>query len=233
MTYQLHEHADAAAAAQAQAEAVAAALQQALAAKGRAVLAVSGGKSPIAFFEALSQIDLDWANVGITLVDERIVPTTHADSNTGLVGQYLLKNKAAAATWIPMIAEGADEAALADSEQVVAFALQHYEQPDVLVLGMGGDGHTASLFPQAPQLDKGLDTANPVPLLHTTPVTASHERISMTLAAIEQTPTVLLAIAGADKKAVFDQAAAAVSKDFPVSFILHSAKVVCHVHYTR
>ena len=132
-----------------------------------------------------------------------------------------------------MIAEGADEAALADSEQVVAFALQHYEQPDVLVLGMGGDGHTASLFPQAPQLDKGLDTANPVPLLHTTPVTASHERISMTLAAIEQTPTVLLAIAGADKKAVFDQAAAAVSKAFPVSFILHSAKVVCHVHYTR
>ena len=72
MTYQLHEHADAAAAAQAQAEAVAAALQQALAAKGRAVLAVSGGKSPIAFFEALSQIDLDWANVGITLVDFKV-----------------------------------------------------------------------------------------------------------------------------------------------------------------
>lgn len=62
---------------EAQAEAVAEALQQALAAKGRAVLAVSGGKSPIAF-EALSQIDLDWANIGITLVDERIVPTTHA-----------------------------------------------------------------------------------------------------------------------------------------------------------
>ena len=233
MSTQWYPHENAAASAAALADAVAETLQDALDKKGQAVLAVSGGRSPIAFFDALSQKDLNWKNIGITLVDERIVPTDHADSNTGLVGQYLLKNKAAAATWIPMIAEGADEAALADSEQVVAFALQHYEQPDVLVLGMGGDGHTASLFPQAPQLDKGLDTANPVPLLHTTPVTASHERISMTLAAIEQTPTVLLAIAGADKKAVFDQAAAAVSKAFPVSFILHSAKVVCHVHYTR
>ncbi|MDO4249314.1 MAG: 6-phosphogluconolactonase [Neisseria sp.] len=233
MTYQLHEHSDAAVAAQAQAEAVASALKQALAEKGRAVLAVSGGKSPIAFFEALSQFDLDWKNVGITLVDERIVPVNHADSNTGLVHQYLLKNKAAAAGWIPVIAEDADEAALADSEQAVAFALQHYQQPDVLVLGMGGDGHTASLFPQAPQLDKGLDLSNEVPLLHTTPVTAPHERISMTLAAIEKTPTVLLAIAGADKKEVFDQAAATVDKKFPVSFVLNSEKVACHVHYTR
>ena len=64
--------------------AVAAALQTALNEKGHAVLAVSGGRSPIAFFEALSQKDLNWQNVGITLVDERIVPTTHADSNNRL-----------------------------------------------------------------------------------------------------------------------------------------------------
>lgn len=233
MSYQLHEHANAQEAAQAQAQTVAAALKDALAKKGRAVLAVSGGKSPIAFFEALSQTDLNWADVAVTLVDERIVPTDHADSNTGLVRQYLLKNKAAAAEWLPMIEDGAGEAELADSGQAVRFALQHFRQPDVLVLGMGGDGHTASLFPQAPQLDKGLDTAYGEPLLHTTPVTAPHERISMTLAAIEKTPVVLLAIAGQDKKAVFDRAAAAPAKAFPVSFILNSAKVNCHVHYTR
>lgn len=233
MTYQLYTHADAGGAAQALAEAVAAALKDAITQRGKAVLAVSGGKSPIAFFEALSQIDLDWAKVGITLVDERIVPTTHADSNTGLVRKYLLQNQAAKAAWIPMIEEGADEATLADSDKAVGFALQHFEQPDVLVLGMGGDGHTASLFPQAPQLDKGLDAGNDVPLLHTTPVTAPHERISMTLPAIENTAAVFLAIAGAEKKAVFDQAAGAADKALPVSFVLNSKKVVCHVHYTN
>ena len=74
--------------------------------KGSAVLAVSGGRSPIPFFQALSQKDLDWQKVGITLVDERIVPTTHADSNTALAHEYLLQNKAAAATWIPVVEAG-------------------------------------------------------------------------------------------------------------------------------
>lgn len=233
MTYQLHEHSDAAVAAQAQAEAVASALKQALAEKGRAVLAVSGGKSPIAFFEALSQFDLDWKNIGITLVDERIVPVNHADSNTGLVHQYLLKNKAVAAGWIPVIAEDADEAALADSEQAVAFALQHYQQPDVLVLGMGGDGHTASLFPQAPQLPDAINLENNLTLIHTTPVTAPHERVSMTLDAILNTLNVFLAIQGADKKAVFDKAAEEPTTEYPISLILNNERVDCHVFYTN
>lgn len=233
MTYRLYEHTDAASSSDALAQAVAETLKTTLAGKGRAVLAVSGGKSPIAFFEALSQIDLDWQNVAVTLVDERIVPTDHADSNTGLVRRYLLKNKAASAAWLPMIEEGKDEAALTDSQSAVGFALEHFRQPDVLVLGMGGDGHTASIFPLAPQLDKAVSPDEGALLVHTTPVTAPHERISMTLAAIEKTPAVFLAIAGQDKKAVFDQAAAGPSKALPVSLILNSPKVTCHVHYTR
>ena len=133
------EQENAATAAQALADAVAAALQAALNEKGHAVLAVSGGRSPIAFFEALSKKDLNWQNVGITLVDERIVPTTHADSNTGLVREYLLKNNAAVATWIPVVEDGKSETEL-QPEVVVAYALKHYKQPDVLVLGMGSDG---------------------------------------------------------------------------------------------
>ena len=232
MAYRWHQHENAAAAAEALAAAAAAALKQTLQHKGRAVLAVSGGRSPIAFFKALSQQDLDWANVAVTLADERIVPTDHTDSNTALVREYLLKNQAAAADWIPVVEDGANGAALAP-EAVLQTALQHYRQPDVLVLGMGGDGHTASLFPQAPQLDEGLDMHHSAPLLHTTPVTAPHERISMTLAAIAQTPAVFLAIQGAEKKAVFERAAAAVSKDFPTSYVLNSEKVNCHVHYSN
>lgn len=232
MAYRWHQYKNTAAASEALADAVASALQGALSEKGRAVLAVSGGRSPIAFFEALSQKDLDWANVGITLVDERMVPTGHSDSNTGLVHEYLLQNQAAAAQWIPVVEAGKTAEEL-QPEAVVQTALKHYRQPDVLVLGMGGDGHTASLFPQAPQLDKGLDSNNNTPLLHTTPVTAPHERVSMTLAAIAQTPAVFLAIGGAEKKAVFDQAAAAPDKTYPVSYVLNHEKVNCHVFYAE
>ena len=233
MTYQWQEYADAASAAQALAESVADALQHTLTKQAHAVLAVSGGRSPIAFFEALSQIELDWAKVGITLVDERIVPVQHADSNTNLVRQYLLQNKAAVATWLPMIDPQADEAALADTQQAVAFALTHYRQPDVLVLGMGNDGHTASLFPQAPQFADGVSPNYPAALLHTTPMTAPHERISMTLAAIEQTAFVYLAIGGAEKQTVFQQAAASINPQLPISYVLNSEKVVCHVYFAH
>ncbi|WP_416192167.1 6-phosphogluconolactonase [Neisseria sp. CCUG12390] len=227
-----HEYENAAVAARAQADAVAIELQNALNEKGSAVLAVSGGRSPIAFFEALSKKDLDWANVSIGLVDERIVPTDHADSNTRLVREHLLQNKAAAARWIPMVEDGKTEIEL-QPQAVVDDALKQYKHPDVLVLGMGGDGHTASLFPQAPQLEEAINLENNLPLIHTTPVTAPHERISMTLNAVLNTLNVFLAIQGAEKKAVFDKAAEAPTTEYPISLILNNERVDCHVFYTN
>lgn len=231
MTAQFTQTQSPAASAQALAQAVAQNLRDTLATQPRATLAVSGGKSPIAFFQALSQQDLDWARVNITLVDERIVPTTHADSNTGLVRQYLLQNRAAAATWLPVVDDDADEGSLKNSAAAVEFALRHYTQPDVLVLGMGGDGHTASIFPQAPQFADAVRANYPQPLLHTSPIAAPYERISMTLAAIVATPHVYLAIAGADKRRVYDAAAQAQSAQYPISYVLHSQKVNAHVFY--
>lgn len=213
------------------AQAVAQNLRDTLAKQDRATLAVSGGKSPIAFFQALNQADLDWARINITLVDERVVPTHHADSNTGLVRQYLLQNQAIAATWLPVIDDSADESSLKNIAQAIDFALQHYTQPDVLILGMGGDGHTASIFPHAPQFADAVRADYPQPLLHTTPVTAPHERISMTLAAIEATPHVYLAIAGVEKLAVYRQAEQAVTQQFPISYVLNSDKVNANVFY--
>ena len=231
MSITFTQTANAAASAQALADAVAQNLRDTLAQQERATLAVSGGKSPITFFQALNQQDLDWARVNITLVDERILPTTHADSNTNLVRQYLLQNRAAAAQWLPLISDDADEGSLKNNAAAVEFALQHYTQPDVLVLGMGGDGHTASIFPQAPQFADAVRADYPQPLLHTTPITAPYERISMTLAAIEATPYVYLAIAGADKRRVYDAAAQAQSAQYPISYVLHSQKVNAHVFY--
>ena len=231
MSITFTQTANAAASAQALADAVAQNLRDTLATQPRVTLAVSGGKSPIAFFQALSQQDLDWARVNITLVDERIVPTTHADSNTNLVRQYLLQNRAAAAQWLPLISDDADEGSLKNSAAAVEFALQHYTHPDVLVLGMGGDGHTASIFPQAPQFADAVRADYPQPLLHITPITAPYERISMTLAAIEATPHVYLAIAGAEKRRVYDAAAQAQTAQYPISYVLHSQKVNAHVFY--
>lgn len=227
-----HEYGNAADAAQSLADAVAVSLQDALDEKGGAVLAVSGGRSPIAFFNALSQKDLDWGKVGVTLVDERVVPTTHDDSNTGLVRRYLLQNKAAAAAWIPLVEDGKTETEL-HPDAVADYALKHYKQPDVLVLGMGNDGHTASIFPKAPQFQTAIDSSADVPLVHTTPVTAPHERISMTLDAIAHTGHVFLAIQGEEKKAVFDQAAQGENREYPISLVLNRQGVNCHVFYAE
>ena len=231
MSIEWHIQPDVTASAQALADAVAEALQQTLAQKNQAVLAVSGGRSPIAFFQALSSKALDWHKISVTLLDERIVPIQHQDSNSELVQHYLLQNQAADATWLPLIDAQADAVELMDVQKAVNYALQNYRQPDVLVLGMGGDGHTASLFPEAPQLDLALDTNYTPPLLHITPITAPHERISMTLAVIEQTSRVFLAIAGAEKKAVLEQALAGMSKTHPISYVLHSEKMVTHVYF--
>ena len=123
------------------------------------------------------------------------------------------------------------EGSLKTPADAVAFALRHYVQPDVLVLGMGGDGHTASIFPQAPQFADTVRPDYPQPLLHTSPITAPHERISMTLAAIVATPHVYLAIAGAEKRRVYDAAAQAQTAQYPISYVLHSQKVNAHVFY--
>ena len=100
---------DAAAQAQGLAQAVAALLRHHINSQDYAVLAVSGGRSPIAVFEALSQIELPWHKVTITLVDERWVPAHHADSNGALVRRHLLQHHAALAQWQPLVAENADD----------------------------------------------------------------------------------------------------------------------------
>lgn len=201
-------------------------LRQAIAERGRAVLSVSGGKSPIALFEALRTQPLDWSRVHITLVDERCVPSTHEASNARLVREHLLQGPAASAHFVPMVpqAQGPLPSGQALAE-AASQALQALGPADVLLLGMGADGHTASLFPDADRLPEALDLNTPqacLPMaLPQPPANAPFARITQTLAQLLRSRHLVLPLAGADKLQTLRQALAERSDRLPVSHLLH------------
>ena len=199
-------------------------LRAAIAARGRATLAVSGGKSPIALFEQLREQALDWAKVTVLLVDERCVAQNHADSNTALVRQHLLQGAAAASSFVtlfdsvPSELNDATLRALVDAANqrlsVLAFPL------DVVVLGMGEDGHTASLFPAAPGLEEAL--TSPGPIAWVCPATAPHARLTFTLPVLLAARHVHLSLSGEKKLAVYEAAKQAANPALPISLLLNN-----------
>jgi len=193
-------------AAQALADAVSSALAAALDARGRASLVVSGGRSPIAFFHCLREAAVDWSGVWITLADERWLPPTDPDSNAGLVEQHLLQGAAAAARFVPLW-NGAATPAAAITERTAALAA--LPRPfDAVVLGMGEDGHTASLFPGAAGVEAALNPAGTALLAAINPPAAPHPRLSLTIAALLGSRHIYLPLAGATKRAVYTRALA-------------------------
>jgi 6-phosphogluconolactonase len=205
------------------ADTIAQRLQLAINLRGHAVLAVSGGKSPIALFEALRVLPLEWQRVTVLLVDERCVPHDHADSNTALVRQHLLQDAAAAATFVPFfdtLPDTLDEPALIRLVDAANRRLATQPWPmDMAVLGMGDDGHTASLFPGAPGLNQALYSSGPVAWVR--PATAPHARLTLTLPALLATREIAMSISGASKLAVFQQARLGADESLPVSLILN------------
>lgn len=219
-----HEHPSPEAGIQALADDIAARLDIFLRERGRCTLAVSGGRSPIPIFERLSKADLDWPNIHIQLVDERYVPPEHPDSNEGLVRHHLLTHRAAHAHFVGLYRAGASIA------QAVEAANDEYRPIDLAILGMGDDGHTASLFPGARQLDHALspDAAH---YLHVTPPEAPHERITLSLAALRACGHRILHIAGAHKRSILREAEKKIDKRLPVSFLAAEPGVSLDVHW--
>lgn len=178
-------------------------LKRAISDKGQAVLLVSGGRSPIALFETLSQVDLAWDKVIISLVDDRWVDAQHNDSNANLVRQHLTVNNAAKARFIPLVGTNPD--AFAGIDESIA-AIGDIKDIDVMILGMGEDGHTASIFPCCEQLDDAMSSDNTQRLIATQPTTAPHQRVSFTLNEILAAKQVYLPLSGNNKIRVFEQA---------------------------
>jgi 6-phosphogluconolactonase len=188
----------AAAAAAAMAEQVAMALRLGIAWRERGSLAVAGGRTPVPLFHALRDAELDWCRVGITLTDERWVPEDHPASNAALVRRELLAGRPGAARFVPLY-DGS--ASAAEAAGAVWRNLKPLARPfDAVVLGMGEDGHFASLFPGEPELAAALEpAAAPACVAMRAPV-APHERISLNLAALLQARRVFLLVTGAAKR---------------------------------
>lgn len=168
--------------------------------RGNASLAVSGGNTPKGMFAALSQLKLPWNKVCITLVDERWVDVDSPDSNERLVRENLLQNAAADALFVGLKSGAANaEQGLAETGARLAQLPMPFS---CVILGMGGDGHTASWFPQASNLSALLDPQSELMLGSSNPVTAPHQRITLTLAAVLRSSAIILHITGEDKRAV-------------------------------
>lgn len=224
--------ADAEGLAQALAERVAEKLSAAVEARGKASLVVSGGRTPLPFFERLKNQSVPWSSVWITLADERWVDPGHPDSNEGLVRGSLLDGSAAEAHFIGLKTAAANPE---DGQAACAEALEAMPRPfDVVVLGMGDDGHTASLFPQAPQLDAALDLGNARVCMGIDPVTARHPRMTLTLSALLDSCWIVLHLVGESKWQVYRQAHAAASpiKELPIRAVLHQDKVPVDVYWS-
>ncbi|MCX8580556.1 6-phosphogluconolactonase [Gilliamella sp. B3482] len=199
-------------------------LKQAIDKKGHASIAVSGGKTPIPLFKLLSQQDLDWHNVFITLVDDRWVDDTDDASNEKLVLTYLLQNKAKLANFVGL-KNSCDNPF--DGAEITDKILNKIPMPlDVLILGMGEDGHTASLFPGAANLRAGLDMKSGRKVVGMTPLTAPLDRITLTLPTILDSQNIYLHLVGESKMQVLQQAEKGDNiNQMPIRAILQQNKV--------
>lgn len=210
-------------------EAIIADLKEAITRKGHATLVVSGGSTPKPLFKILRQKEMPWEKVTVTLCDERWVAEQHQESNAKMVKEILLQEKAAKAHFIGMYKEGLTPI---QAEAQCSAEIQALSPFDVVILGMGGDGHTASLFPHNEKLQAALDPKQKQQCIAITPTTAPHERMSLTFSAILNTKNLYLHFEGEEKKSLYQEALINENHEtLPIRAFLHQEITDIKVYY--
>jgi 6-phosphogluconolactonase len=207
---------------------LAANLGAAITARGLASLVVSGGKSPIKLFELLRTESLDWSRVCIALADERWVEPSDPESNEKLVRDYLLKESAAAARFIGL----KNAAPTPDLGAVSAWeTFARVPRPfDAVVLGMGDDGHTASLFPRSPNLASALNPAAVPGCVGMRSPVAPHPRLSLNLSALLDSRRIVLLLTGAQKWKTYSAASGdGPAEEMPIRCVLRQRRTPVEV----
>jgi 6-phosphogluconolactonase len=198
-------------------------LARAVSAQGLATIALSGGSTPAALYHALAAREIDWPNVAATMVDERFVPPSAKGSNEAFLRSAFLQGDAARARFVGLWNDaGSLEQAAAEATARVRTLVRPF---NIVVLGMGSDGHTASWFPNAHGLEAALAAEAPlvVPIrAKKSEATGDHvERLTLSLRAVVDARRVVMLLTGAEKRKAFERAAGAGAvEDAPVRAIL-------------
>jgi len=207
-------------------------LSQGLAENSKASIALSGGSTPAPLYESLAQSSaVDWSAMEVTLSDERYVPVDHADSNEAMIHRTLLRGPAAAASFVSLMqsTDSAEQAAQISSDSLAKMQLPL----DLLILGMGNDMHTASLFPDAAELQQAMSPEQQQLCLAIHPASSEYPRLSMSLNMLLNSREIVLLITGEDKYETLQKALASESTEqAPIAAILQQSTVPVHIYWS-
>lgn len=204
------------------ADQISAALERRLQQAAKTRLIVTGGSSPQQCYAHLAKAPVDWSQVQVLLSDERWVPADHADSNERMLREHLFVGPVRDADFLPMYA--ADMSLAERSDYVSRLLAKTDVATACALLGMGDDGHFASLFPDAGNLAIGLRATSSTCCIPVTTAASPHPRISLTLGALLRSDEIVLLCFGDAKRAVLERAGRD-DDQFPVSHLLRQTRV--------